>query len=151
IHDIQIHRRDNGHDGESHQCQPRGREHPVHLRGTGPAVPEQSAGEPDRAGGDAEGEARLRDRDPVITGCGARVVGVLGQAGEGAEGFADEERELDYAARRGGEVVGGGVDEGDALRHQKYQAEAEGGPEGEGEDDGFGDEEVGGSFVRQER
>lgn len=154
VGDIEVHRRDDGHDGEAHERQPRRREHPVRFSrvAAGPAVPEQPAREPEHAGGDAERETRFRDGDPVVARRGARVVCVLRQAGECAEGFADKEGQLDEPARGGAEPEGGSVDERDALRHEEDEAEAEGGPEGEGEDDGFGDEEVRGprdGFVQE--
>lgn len=72
-------------------------------------------------------------------------IGVLTQAGEEAEAFADEEGGLDVAGLRGGEVVVCGEDLGDGLGGHEDEAEGEGGPGREEEDDGFGAEEAGGA------
>lgn len=148
VRDIHVHGGDDDHDREPDEREPDGRDHPMHMREARPAVPEEPAGEPDQAGGDAQRQAGLGDGNARFVGvpCGGTlVVGVLREAGEEAEAFADEEGDLDEPAGGVAEGVVGGIDLGDALGHDEDQAEAEGCPEHEEEDDGLGEEEVGGA------
>ena len=136
---------DDGHDAEADEHEARRRQQPVHVRAAArPRVPEQPAGQPREAGGYAQREARLGDGHAgaaAVAPRGTAVVRVLREAGQEAEGLADEEADLDEADLRVGEVVVLRVDEGGGLGRDEDEAEAEGGPEGEEEDDGLGEEE----------
>ena len=70
------------------------------------------------------------------------VPGIGIDAEDAAEKFADDDGGLDVACLKRGEGVEGAVDLGDGLREEVDGSEAEGGPEGGDEDDGFGGEHI---------
>jgi len=119
------------------------RHDPVNIAITCPAEPEHA----DRH------EQGLRTREPQAS------LGVRGEAGaesahgpfvlvdeeDGAEDGADAGRGEDRAGLFEGEGVVCGVDERDGAELQVEDGPGEGDPEAEADDDGFGEEEVGGA------